>query len=212
MNRKVYYLDLQTLLDYLSVHGESCLLSKTLKERGQTGYVEVRAGSMISCYIQEGERVVLQGKQAFKVLARFSEWQVQLQNEQTPLQSLMSPPDLPSSTNSPSLPIIRPNAQLPTTKPGISSGQWPATRPTTTSGQWPVLGPGFARGWHPRMRRNMMEEEFTALPMRQRVVLRLVLTKVNGVRSVEEIKAQLQLSPETVESALAYLRARGIIE
>ncbi|GHO57257.1 hypothetical protein KSB_57320 [Ktedonobacter robiniae] len=58
----------------------------------------------------------------------------------------------------------------------------------------------------------MMEEEFTALPMRQRVVLRLVLTKVNGVRSVEEIKAQLQLSPETVESALAYLRARNIIE
>lgn len=212
MDRKVYYLNLQTLLDYLSVHGQSCLLITTLKERRQTGYVAVSAGSMISCYIQEGERVVLQGEQAFKVLARFSEWHVRLQDEQTPLQSLGSPPNPPSSTNSPPLPMMRPNAPLPATKPGISGGQWPTASPTTASGLWPVPESDFALEWCPRVRRNMTEEEFMAIPMRQRVVLRLVLAMVNGMRTVQEIKAQLQLSPETVESALVYLRARNIIE
>lgn len=240
MNRKAYYLDLQTLLDYLSVHGESCVLSTTLKERGRSGYVVVRNGAMVSCSVNEGERTVLQGKQAYKMLAQSSEWHVQLQDDPpTPPPSTPSP-NFPSfSTNSQHLPIVstdfpgeqspalRPSFssdQLPALRRGTTSGHWPAINPHSLGGQWPAVEPGTSSGhlpvtrlnfppeWSPRVKRGLSQEEFMALPTRQRMIIRLVLTMINGARSVEDIKAQLQLSPETVENTLAYLRARNIIE
>ncbi|GHO48400.1 hypothetical protein [Ktedonospora formicarum] len=206
MNGKVYYLDLQTLLDFLSVHGESCLLSKPLKEKGRTGYVAVNAGSMTSCYIQERERIVLQGEQAFKVLAQYSEWHVQLQDERPSSPPSMSPPNLSPAPNGPSYPV--PGIGQPTS----TSGQWPAIRSNTPSGQWSLPGSNYVPDWRPRIKRDLTQEEYLSLTVRQRFVLRLVLTMINGMRAVPEIKAQLQLSPETVDSVLAYLQARYIIE
>lgn len=276
MNGKAYYLDLQTLLDYLSVHGESCVLTTTLKERNRVGYVVVSNGAMVNCYISEGEKVVLQGKQAHKVLAKYSEWYVQLQYD----QQGMFPPSAAPQNFSPSTPYNQPlppiksgplssepeqnfpreqsstprsgppggqsptanpksgpisgqgpalypsssNDQPPTPKSGPISGQGPALypgspndqlpgqRPRTPSGPIPVQRSNAPLRWFPVLKRELLHEEFLALPTRQRMIIRLVLTMVNGRRSVEEIKAQLQLSPETVESVLEYLRALNVIE
>jgi len=286
MNGKAYYLDLQTLLDYLSVHGETCILSTALKERKRTGYVVVRDGAMTTCYISEGEKVVLQGKQAYKALEKYSEWHVQLQYEPQSMRSPSAspPPTLPPSTpysqplpptrSGPLSPAPGPNfssEQSPAPRPGSSSGQLPATpgpgpatprpgpvtprpgpvtpRPGSSSGRLPAFGQNPTSGqgpamypgsppnnqlspqrpytpndqrpvqrsnvpmnWFPVIKRELSQQEFMALPARQRMVIRMVLTMVNGRRNVEEIKAQLQLSPGTVESVLEYLRALKVIE
>jgi hypothetical protein len=47
---------------------------------------------------------------------------------------------------------------------------------------------------------------------KQRLVLRTVFAMVNGERNVEQIKAQLNLSPEAVDDALNYLSSIGVIE
>lgn len=50
------------------------------------------------------------------------------------------------------------------------------------------------------------------LDMRQRLILRTVLTMVNGQRSARQIKEQLNLPPHVVDEVLAYLYSIDIIE
>ncbi|WP_338248910.1 hypothetical protein [Dictyobacter halimunensis] len=215
------------------------------------GYVVVRGGVMATCYIIEGEKVVRQGEPAYKILKQYSEWHMQLQNEQQamPPPSVSSPGPPPATSYSQPLPPIKsgplapapgPNfsaEQSPAPKPGSPSGPLPTFRRGPISGQGPPLypsppnnqsptqrpytpdgqRPGQQRSnvpmnWFPVMKRGFSQEEFMAIPSRQRMVIRMVLTMVNGRRNVEEIKAQLQLSPGTVESVLEYLRALNIIE
>ena len=46
---------------------------------------------------------------------------------------------------------------------------------------------------------------------KQRLMLRTVYAMVNGERTIEQIKAQLSLSPDAVDDALAHLHAIGVI-
>lgn len=46
---------------------------------------------------------------------------------------------------------------------------------------------------------------------KQRVILRTVFAMVNGERTVEQIKGQLNLSSDAIEDALAHLHALGIV-
>lgn len=50
------------------------------------------------------------------------------------------------------------------------------------------------------------------LDMRQRLVLRTVLTMVNGQRTARQIKEQLNLPPNVIDEVLAYLHSIDIIE
>jgi predicted HTH transcriptional regulator len=47
---------------------------------------------------------------------------------------------------------------------------------------------------------------------KQRIILRTVFVKINGQRTVAQIKGQLHLSSKTVDEALLYLQKRGVIE
>ncbi len=47
---------------------------------------------------------------------------------------------------------------------------------------------------------------------KQRLVLRTVFAMVNGERNVEQIKMQLNLSPEAIDEALNYLRTINVVE
>ncbi len=50
------------------------------------------------------------------------------------------------------------------------------------------------------------------LPAQQRLILGTILTMIDGTRTAADIKAQLNLSPETVDRALAWLRSLNVIE
>jgi hypothetical protein len=51
----------------------------------------------------------------------------------------------------------------------------------------------------------------TGYSARQRIILRMVHTLVDGQRSIAQIKAQLNLPPETIDTALDVLRQLGAI-
>lgn len=64
----------------------------------------------------------------------------------------------------------------------------------------------------PRQRLPFDPSLLTDVSSQQRRVLHIVMTMINGRRSVSQIKAQLRLSPETVDWAITYLQHLGVIE
>ena len=78
---KVYYLDLQTLLEYLQ--GQSALLFTEVNVPGQrgacTGYLFLKNTIFIACLIQTANRVILrEGEQAYQLLQGSAEWRVRI--------------------------------------------------------------------------------------------------------------------------------------
>jgi hypothetical protein len=78
---KVYYLDLQTLLEYLQ--GQSALLFTEVNVPGQqgtcTGYLFLKNTVIIACLIQTANRVTLrEGEQAYQLLKGSAEWRVRI--------------------------------------------------------------------------------------------------------------------------------------
>lgn len=64
----------------------------------------------------------------------------------------------------------------------------------------------------PRPLRTLDPGILEQFPPRQRLVLRLVFTQINGQRTPAQIKGQLRLPSEAVEEALASLYSLGVIE
>jgi predicted transcriptional regulator len=50
------------------------------------------------------------------------------------------------------------------------------------------------------------------LPVKERLILHTVFAMVNGNRSIDEIKAQLRLSPRDIDDALNWLYELDVIE
>ncbi|MDQ2903424.1 MAG: hypothetical protein ABI456_03350 [Ktedonobacteraceae bacterium] len=78
----------------------------------------------------------------------------------------------------------------------------------------PSYGTGFSPSQPgiPRQKRILDPALLESFTMKQRLVLRTVLTMVNGQRDAEQIKEQINLPARTVEEALEALRVLGIIE
>ncbi|HEY7346923.1 MAG TPA: hypothetical protein VH599_01295 [Ktedonobacterales bacterium] len=78
---KVYYLDLQTLLEYLQ--GQSALLVTEVNVPGQrepcTGYLFFRNTMIIGCLIQAADDGIWrEGEQAYQLLKANEEWRVRM--------------------------------------------------------------------------------------------------------------------------------------
>jgi hypothetical protein len=78
---KVYYLDLQTLLEYLQ--GQSALLTAEVVVPGQrepgTGYLFFQESRIIGCLIKTaGNNTVSEGEQAYQMLRGQGEWRVRM--------------------------------------------------------------------------------------------------------------------------------------
>ncbi|WP_376796551.1 hypothetical protein [Thermogemmatispora sp.] len=190
---KVYYLDLQTLLDYLQ--GQSAILSTTVSVpsvRGTCqGLVFVKEGVVLESLVQgPGGALLASGGRAYALLSSRDQWQVRIQ------------PDVEQVLRS----LIRPALPEPEPKPGPGPRSGPAQAALP-----PAAPSSFSLTPVPRPLRPLDAQLLAGFSMRQRFVLRLVFTMVNGERSVEQIKAQLNLSPAVVEEALTTLRSLGVI-
>ncbi len=65
----------------------------------------------------------------------------------------------------------------------------------------------------PLVQKRMLDPSLLGhLDMRQRLVLRTVLTMVNGQRTARQIREQLNLPPNVVDEVLAYLHSIDVIE
>ena len=64
----------------------------------------------------------------------------------------------------------------------------------------------------PRQKRALDPSLLSGLNARQSLMVRTIFAKINGQRTSEQIKEQLNLSPQVVDEVLAYLFSLGIIE
>lgn len=161
---EVYYLDLQTLLEYL--HGKSATMSTPVKvsriREPCMGSLVLKEGRVVDSLVQTQDgRVLYTGEQAYALLRGSEEWHVhmELNQEEATLN------------------------RVQTVSPGVLR-------------QKQALEPFLHRG----------------IPTKDRLVLRMVFTLVNGARTPEQIKAQLNLPPQAIEKALADLHNLGVIE
>jgi hypothetical protein len=171
---KVYYLDLQTLLDYLQ--GQSAILSTSVNvpalREPCRGVIFLKEGTVLECLIQTPSGMILaSGADAYATLRARDQWQVRIQPDVEHVLHSLIQPSLPEASS-------------------------PAP-------------PAFSQA--PRQLRPLDAHLLNSFTMKQRLVLRLVFTMVNGERTVEQIKAQLNLSPAVVEEALTTLRTLGVI-
>ena len=167
---KTYFLDLPTLLEYL--RGQSCMLTTVVTVSGKSGngYVFLKDGMVIRCFIRMQDGTQFEGQLAYPYLEASKQWQVQLEQD-APAPSQPSPPPQPD---------------------GSDPSQFPQK---------------------PLVQKRMLDPSLLGhLDMRQRLVLRTVLTMVNGQRTAWQIKEQLNLPPNVVDEVLAYLYSIGIIE
>jgi hypothetical protein len=189
---KVYYLDLQTLLEYLE--GQSALLFTEVTVPGRRepcmGYLFWKSSTLIGCLIQVASDVIwLEGEQAYQLLKANNEWRVRMDLDIEQTFWLMK-----------------------------QRGGGAANGRQTTGGS---LGSARQTGSPQRAAPNSyvprplmpldpaLLNQFSA---KDRLILRMVYALVNGQRTPTQIKAQLRLPPESVDEALRSLHALRVIE
>ena len=95
---KVYFLDLQTLLTYLS--DQSCTLTAELKIAGKTakGRILLKEGKIAHCLLtlHNGQQII--GEEALKRLQGHSQWQVYLETSEEKKRASFPPPSSPQTT------------------------------------------------------------------------------------------------------------------
>jgi hypothetical protein len=192
-DQKIYFLDLQTLLSYL--RGQSCVLTSEISVAGKagTGYITLRDGVVESCLVHFRDGSQLVGKAAYERLETCERWQVRLIRPEA--DSVSPPPPSQVSPAGPQLPSQRQTA------PRLPAVHYPPGTFNVRAAMLPL-----------KPKRMLDDQQLQNLPMRKRLVLRMVFAMVNGQRSTEEIKRQLQLPPDAVDEALAQLRMLNIIE
>lgn len=176
---KVYYLDLQTLLEYLQ--GQSALLLTEVHVPGLsgpcTGYLFLKNTAIAACLIQSASKtIVREGEQAYQLVKGSAEWRVRIDPDIEQTYWLLKQP----------------------------GGDFrPASSPPS---------PSTRASYIPRPLVTLDAAVIQSFPTKDRLLLRMVFTLVNGQRTAEQIKAQLRLPPEKVDEALRSLYAMGIID
>jgi hypothetical protein len=181
-NRKTYFLDLQTLLMYLS--NQSCELITELKIAGKTarGSILLKDGKIVYCLLFLHDGVQITGERAYKQIEMCTEWQVELRQPEEKQKNSSSAQLSPSLAPAPFL--------------AISADAESNFGPPPPLRQKRPLDPAFLQN----------------LSLKERLILRSVYTMVNGTRSNQEIKAQLRFSTTDIDKALARLRMFDLIE
>lgn len=187
--KRTYFLDLQTLLTQL--RDQSCTLTARTVVAGKAaiGYVWLREGALVSCLIRIENGAEIEGKQALDLLEGCTEWQVRL--EQPEAGNVFPPAPM-------SQPTPFPIAQVPPQPIPFS--------PTSLHGA-PL------NNWQPlKQKRDLHPSLLQSLPANQRLIVRMVFTMINGERSLDEVKARLQVPPNVIDEVVNWLRSRDIIE
>jgi len=142
----------------------------TISGKSGNGYVFLKDGMVIRCFIRMQDGTQLEGQLAYPYLEASKQWQMQLEQD-APAPPTSSPPPHPDSSGS--------------SQPGLK----------------------------PLRQKRMLDPSLLGhLDMRQRLLLRTVLTMVNGQRTAWQIKEQLNLPPNVVDEILAYLYSIDVIE
>ncbi len=94
--QKTFFLDLQTLLTYLS--GQSCELTTSLTLSGKQahGSLLLKDGRIVDCLVSVQGGPLLRGEQAYKLLQHGAQWQVRL-GDSTEKTAAFSPNSAPSA-------------------------------------------------------------------------------------------------------------------
>lgn len=185
---KIYNLDLQTLISFLQ--DQSALLY-TMVDMPDVrepchGYLFLRKRTIIGCQVQSQEGVLLlRDQEAYKVLSMKTHWQIRIEA------------DIDATLRSMSQQVMQ------TVQPQRASAG------TSTGRGIPRL---FPVAYVPRVVGSLEAYLLNGYTSKQRLVLRTVFAMVNGERTIEQIKAQLNLSPEAIDDALNYLSSIEVIE
>lgn len=217
--RKTYYLDLQTLLTVL--HNKAGMLTAKITVKGQagTGTISLNRGKISSCVI-EWPGGHIEGDDAFTMLKDIKEWQVHFQeptrttthslSPTTPLYNTGSYPQSPNTTpkSRPTQSLTPPPAQYTPLPPS-----WHTPPPhKSVPLQQPITGPqNVYQPGIPQLRGPLTPFILNQYSSQQRIILRMVYALIDGQKSIEQIKAQLHLTPDAIDSALAVLRQHTII-
>jgi hypothetical protein len=186
--RKTYYLDLSTLLTLL--RNKSGTLSCKIKIHGQwgNGLIALKRGR-IGQSIVEWSQGRLEGKEAFEHLSSVQEWQVNFDDVSSSIN--ISPATFSSAGVHPLSPT--PPSYAPTSPMGMSP---PA----------PMI---------PRVRNPLNPFVLAHYTSEQRLILRTVYELVDGQKTIDQIKVQvnahIDVPAETVDVALATLQHLGTI-
>ncbi|HLZ58645.1 MAG TPA: hypothetical protein VKR06_17030 [Ktedonosporobacter sp.] len=188
---RIFYLDLRTLIENLL---KDATLTTSLF-RDLDGFkepciaqVQVRNQVIITSLIEGTKsRRRLEGEEALQILYGVNEWEVHFE----PLNRYTIDPQR-AGLNSPG----PPEAELP------QIPFPPSTPPLSFTASAPTI---------PRPLVSGLSLELLSLSTRERLLLRTVFRLVNGERSVEQMKAQLNLAPEVIDQAIEKLRLIGAI-
>ena len=189
---QIYYLDLPTLIDTL--RGQSATLEANLPSNFSglngpgRGLVRLQEGRITECIILGRNGPLASGDIALRRLRAISIWQVTFM-DQFPTPSLpLTPPPFPATP--------------PQALPGTSqTGPLGATTDYLPQDVLII----------PRLLKQPDIGYVSSLGMKERLVLRLVLSQIDGLRSVQQIKELLSLAPETVDRALQSLKDAGLV-
>lgn len=115
---KVYYLDLQTVLEYLQ--GQSALLSTKVTMPGQkesyTGFLFFKNSTIIGCLIQIADNIIWrEGEAAYEFIKGSTEWRVRMDPDLEQTFWLMKQPTvvLHRTTPPPAPPVYTPRPLIP---------------------------------------------------------------------------------------------------
>lgn len=200
---RIYHLDLLTLVDTLGP--ESAVLHTNLPKGvpgipgPATGQVHIHNSTIVTCLIIGKNGRTLDGKQAFQHLSSIAEWSVKLDTQTSDQMKPVSPP-LPGQFS-------------PQTDPRLPQFS-PQTRPGQLS---PVSGPLSSQplppfNYTPRPLAPLHPHHLEPLAQRERMILRMVYTLINGQRTLDQLKEQLRLPPQVIERAIVELRRLRLID
>jgi hypothetical protein len=189
--KKVYYLDLQTLLTLLHTKTGTLTTKAKIGNQMVMGSISILRGQIMSCML-ESSKGTLYGQEAFERLKPLQEWQVHFEDAVPPLQKSPVLPLAPVNTKQPLEPgKITPMSPAPT---GVNSGPLP---PNVLVVPQPI---------HP-----LNATSLNGYNAQQLTILRLVHSLVDGQRTIAQIQDQMRLPGETVRYALEILRQLGTI-
>ena len=189
--KKVYYLDLQTLLTLL--HNKTGTLTTKAKIGNQNvmGSISILRGEVTSCVL-ESPKGTLYGQEAFERLKPLQEWQVRFEDV------------APLSQKSPVLPPASANTKQPL-EPGKIAPMSPASTRANTGNITPNLL------IVPHLMHPFNATTLNGYNAQQLTILHLVHSLVDGQRTIAQIQDQMRLPGETVRYALEVLRQLGTI-
>ncbi len=184
---KTYYLDLKTVIETLE--GQSGVLQRELSKEESTlnelclCVIDVTKGTITRCLFVTKSGQQFDGYELLPSLSIIENWDVTLTPDQRTASIVSTSPSLPS----------------------VSVSRQSEVQPDTTT------SPPSEEHLIPSLVGQVSAEQLARLSHKERILVKSVLSQINGVRSVAEIRARLPLSRAVVNQILDFLTRQSII-